>query len=72
MTTPSRILIIDDDARLRELLLRYLSEQGFNVKAVNDGAAMDKALILGRYSLLVLDLMLPDDCLLYTSDAADE
>jgi DNA-binding response OmpR family regulator len=61
MTTPSRILIIDDDARLRELLLRYLGEQGFNVKAVNDGAAMDKALLMGRYSLLVLDLMLPDE-----------
>jgi DNA-binding response OmpR family regulator len=61
MTTPSRILIIDDDSRLRELLLRYLGEQGFVVKAVNDGAAMDKALLMGRYSLLVLDLMLPDE-----------
>jgi two-component system phosphate regulon response regulator OmpR len=61
MMNPSRILIIDDDARLRELLLRYLSEQGFSVKAVNDGAAMDKALLLGRYSLLVLDLMLPGE-----------
>lgn len=61
MTTPSRILIIDDDARLRELLLRYLGEQGFNVKAVNDGAAMDKALLMGRYALLVLDLMLPGE-----------
>lgn len=61
MKTPSRILIIDDDARLRELLLRYLGEQGFVAKAVNDGAAMDKALQFNRYSLLVLDLMLPDE-----------
>ncbi len=56
-----RILIVDDDARLRELLLRYLDEQGFSVKAVNDGKALDKALLLNRYSLLILDLMLPDE-----------
>jgi two-component system phosphate regulon response regulator OmpR len=61
MTNPFRILIVDDDARLRELLLRYLSEQGFEVKAVGDGKMMDKALMLKRYHLLVLDLMLPDE-----------
>jgi two-component system phosphate regulon response regulator OmpR len=61
MTNPHRILIIDDDARLRELLLRYLGEQGFDTRAVHDGAAMDKALRLGRYHLLVLDLMLPGE-----------
>ncbi|MDO8811469.1 MAG: two-component system response regulator OmpR [Gallionella sp.] len=60
-TSPQRILIIDDDARLRELLLRYLSEQGFTVKAVADGGALDKALMLNRYHLLVLDLMLPGE-----------
>ena len=56
-----RILIIDDDARLRELLLRYLGEQGFAVKAVADGNALDKALKLSSYHLLVLDLMLPGE-----------
>ena len=61
MANPQRILIIDDDARLRELLLRYLGEQGFSAKAVNDGAAMDRALLLNRYSLLILDLMLPNE-----------
>ena len=61
MTNPQRILIIDDDARLRELLLRYLSEQGFAAKAVADGSALDKALSLNRYHLLVLDLMLPGE-----------
>ncbi|HEU0283024.1 MAG TPA: response regulator, partial [Gallionella sp.] len=61
MTNPQRILIIDDDARLRELLLRYLSEQGFAAKAVADGSALDKALALNRYHLLVLDLMLPNE-----------
>jgi DNA-binding response OmpR family regulator len=56
-----RILIVDDDARLRELLLRYLGEQGFNVKAVADGEALDKALTLNHYALLILDLMLPGE-----------
>ncbi|MBK9160543.1 MAG: two-component system response regulator OmpR [Nitrosomonadales bacterium] len=61
MDNPYRILIIDDDARLRELLLRYLSEQSFTAKAVADGNALDKALRLNRYHLLVLDLMLPGE-----------
>ena len=61
MTNSPRILIIDDDARLRELLLRYLAEQGFAVRAVADGGSLDKALSLNHYHLLVLDLMLPDE-----------
>ena len=61
MNNSRRILIIDDDARLRELLLRYLGEQGFDARAVHDGESMDKTLRLGRYHLLVLDLMLPGE-----------
>jgi DNA-binding response OmpR family regulator len=61
MSNSHRILIIDDDTRLRELLLRYLSEQGFFVKAVADGVALDQALKLNHYHLLVLDLMLPGE-----------
>jgi len=61
MNNTNRILIIDDDGRLRELLLRYLGEQGLDVRAVHDGEAMDKALRLGRFHLLVLDLMLPNE-----------
>ena len=61
MTNTHRILIIDDDSRLRELLLRYLGEQGYEVKAVADGSEMDRALMRNRYHLLVLDLMLPNE-----------
>lgn len=61
MTNAHKILIIDDDTRLRELLLSYLGEQGFTVKAVGDGKEMDRALLLNRYHLLVLDLMLPNE-----------
>jgi DNA-binding response OmpR family regulator len=61
MNTPVRILLIDDDARIRELLQRYLSEQGFEVKAVADGREMAMALDRGRFDLWVLDLMLPGE-----------
>ena len=57
----TRILVVDDDQRLRELLVRYLGGEGYEVKAVADAAAMDKQLARDRYDLLVLDLMLPGE-----------
>lgn len=57
----TRILIVDDDQRLRELLLRYLAEQGFEAKAAPDGSAMDRLLARERFDLIVLDLMLPGE-----------
>ena len=59
--TRYRILVVDDDARLRELLSRYLQEQGFAVKAVGDAPLMDRALHREHYDLIVLDLMLPGE-----------
>lgn len=56
-----RILVVDDDARLRNLLERYLEEQGFAVKTVPDAAMMDRALTREHFDLLVLDLMLPGE-----------
>lgn len=55
------ILVVDDDARLRDLLTRYLGEQGFVVKAVGDAQQMDKARSREHYHLLVLDLMMPGE-----------
>jgi two-component system phosphate regulon response regulator OmpR len=56
-----KILVVDDDLRLRQLLSRYLAEQGFAVKAVEDAAAMDRALARELYDLIVLDLMMPGE-----------
>ena len=56
-----RILVIDDDLRLRDLLKRYLTEQGFAVDTVPDGAAIDRSFARNRYDLLVLDVMLPNE-----------
>jgi two-component system phosphate regulon response regulator OmpR len=56
-----KILVVDDDLRLRQLLDRYLREQGFLVKAVESGEAMDRALSRELYDLIVLDLMMPGE-----------
>jgi two-component system, OmpR family, phosphate regulon response regulator OmpR len=56
-----RILVVDDDLRLRDLLKRYLTEQGFAADTVPDGGALDRALTRNRYDLLVLDVMLPGE-----------
>jgi two-component system phosphate regulon response regulator OmpR len=57
----TRILILDDDQRHRDLLVKYLGNEGYDVKAVADATAMDKQLARDRYDLLVLDLMLPGE-----------
>ena len=59
MTAP-HILVVDDDLRLRDLLERYLDQQGFHVRSVANAAAMRRALSEHHVELIVLDLMLPD------------
>jgi len=56
----NKILIIDDDTGLCELLTEYLSAEGFSVTSANDGAGGAKAAIEGRYDLIILDVMLPE------------
>ena len=56
-----RVLIVDDDLRLRTLLERYLEKEGCTVETVSDAKQMDGALAQGSYDLIVLDLMLPDE-----------
>lgn len=59
--TRYKVLLVDDDARLRDLLTRYLMEQGFSIKAVGDAGSMDRALHREHFDLIVLDLMLPGE-----------
>ncbi|PJC85197.1 two-component system response regulator OmpR [Vibrio sp. HA2012] len=56
-----KILVVDDDVRLRSLLERYLSEQGFQVRSVANGEQMDRLLKRENFHLMVLDLMLPGE-----------
>jgi DNA-binding response OmpR family regulator len=60
-TPPAKILVVDDDVRLRDLLTRYLGEQGFDVRAIPDATQLDKRLQRDPPHLLVLDLMLPGE-----------
>lgn len=59
--TPDKILVVDDDARLRDLLRRYLSEQGFSVWVAENATALNKLWQRERFDLVVLDLMLPGE-----------
>ena len=61
MDKKKRILVIDDDLRLRDLLKRYLSEQGYAVQTVADATAMRRLMTRENFDLLVLDLMLPGE-----------
>src|SRR6266540_1234308 len=58
---PPKILVVDDDVRLRDLLSRYLGEQGFQVATLSDARDLDKKLQRDPPHLLVLDLMLPGE-----------
>jgi len=57
----TRVIVVDDDARLRELLNRYLTGQGFSVRTAVDGNDMNRWLARERYDLMVLDLMIPGE-----------
>ncbi|QDP00012.1 two-component system response regulator OmpR [Thalassotalea sp. PS06] len=56
-----KILVVDDDMRLRALLERYLVEQGFVVRSAANAEQMDRLLERENFHLLVLDLMLPGE-----------
>ena len=55
------ILVVDDDAGLRDLLDQYLSGQGFEVTTAADGAAMMALLSAQAVDAVILDLMLPGE-----------
>jgi two-component system, OmpR family, phosphate regulon response regulator OmpR len=55
------ILVVDDDARLRRLLARYLTEHGFIVTIAEDAADARGKLGSFAFDLIVLDLMMPGE-----------
>jgi len=55
----NRILVIDDDVELCELLIDYLGGEGFDVKAVHQGDKGAVQATAEEYALVVLDVMLP-------------
>ena len=58
----AKLLVVDDDAEIRELTQEYLEKQGFSVLTAEDGAAMDEVLADDPgVDLILLDLMMPGE-----------
>jgi len=57
----AQLLIVDDDTRLRELLVRYFEQQGYAALGVADGREMERELSRRHVDLIVLDVMLPGE-----------
>ena len=55
------ILVVDDEARIRTMLSRYLQDEGFRVSTAEGGAGMREALAAERIDLVLLDLVLPGE-----------
>ncbi|MGZ3342683.1 MAG: response regulator, partial [Reyranella sp.] len=60
-TQEPRILVVDDDLELRDLISGFLGQNGFEVHVAPNGREMDKALARGGISLVVLDYMMPGE-----------
>ena len=56
-----KILVVDDDVRIRDLLRRYLTQEGFDVVQAEDGKSLTRVLLRETVDLIVLDLMMPGE-----------
>ena len=57
----AHILVVDDDAAIRELIREYLTQNDFQVSVAESGADMDRVLGAEHVDLVILDLKLPDE-----------
>jgi two-component system phosphate regulon response regulator OmpR len=61
MDRPAKIIVLDDEAELRNMLQRFLTGHGFEVRVVEDSKRLDRYLQREPYDLLVLDLMIGEE-----------
>ena len=54
------ILVIEDDASIQELIVEFLSSEGYNVESANDGLEGIQKFKQGNYDLIILDIMMPN------------
>ena len=59
LTAMIRVLLVDDDVELGEMLTEYLEREGFSTTAVADGEAGVRGALSGEYGIVVLDVMMP-------------
>jgi two-component system, OmpR family, phosphate regulon response regulator OmpR len=55
------ILVVDDDSRIRDLLARYLQDNGFRVTTADDAASARACMRSLAFDLLILDVMMPQE-----------
>lgn len=60
-TSPEHLLVVDDDAEIRQLLREYLQDNGYRVTAVADGKGLRATLATAQPDLIILDVMLPGE-----------
>lgn len=56
----SSILVIEDDCNIQELIVEFLSSEGYNVESANDGLEGVQKFKQGHYDLIILDIMMPN------------
>jgi two-component system OmpR family response regulator len=61
METGARVLIVDDDPGIRDVVSEFLGRHGYEVETAADGKAMDQALARNGVDLVVLDVMMPGE-----------
>ncbi|WP_256754041.1 response regulator [Mesorhizobium sp. Mes31] len=61
MTSPPHILIVDDHREIRDALAKYLEKNGMRATTAANAVAMDAAMKVGKFDLIVLDLMMPGE-----------
>ncbi|MCE9523546.1 MAG: response regulator [Alphaproteobacteria bacterium] len=57
----NRVIVVDDDTEMRNLLQRYLTGEGYTVRTAADGKTLDTALAREPADIIVLDLMMPGE-----------
>jgi two-component system phosphate regulon response regulator OmpR len=58
---PIHILVVDDDVRIRQMLIRYFQQEGYRVSAVSDGLAMRMQLKASPVDVILLDVVMPGE-----------
>ena len=61
MTDATHILVVEDEATQRSVLVEYLTRQGFEATGLSDGAALRRTLLRSEPDLVLLDLGLPGE-----------
>ncbi|PSW22236.1 DNA-binding response regulator [Photobacterium sanctipauli] len=61
MSTSKKVLVVDDDQEIRELLDEFLTKAGFTVTTAAEGEEMKRRLASGYPDLILLDVMMPGD-----------